>query len=139
MVWFFREISNGCQRGTDQSMASVGESKKSSKKKQGDSGNGKDVWSKMRGRKDVWSRLSLLQTDVKLFFGKSWRESEAHPPVRSAFSIARHLKAVNNDDMKKWADKASLNNSTLAKMNKAYRAAKKCNLDTKPLKLNHKT
>jgi len=54
-------------------------------------------------------------------------------------TIARHLKAVNNDDVKKWLQKADLNNSTQAKKNKAYRAAKKRNLDTKTLSLNHKT
>lgn len=54
-------------------------------------------------------------------------------------TIARHLKAVNNDDVKKWVKKARLNNSTQAKKNKAYRAAKKRNLDTKILLLNQKT
>ena len=54
-------------------------------------------------------------------------------------TIARHLKAVNNDDVKKWVVKLNLNNSTQAKKNQAYRAAKKHILDTKTLSLNQKT
>ena len=53
-------------------------------------------------------------------------------------TIANHLRMVNNRDVKTWLTKANLNDSTQAKKNKAYRAAKKRNLDTKTLLLDRK-
>ena len=54
-------------------------------------------------------------------------------------TIAKHFKAVNNNDVKEWIKKANLDNSTQAKKNKAYEAAKKQKLDTKTLSLEQKT
>lgn len=39
-------------------------------------------------------------------------------------TIARHLKATNNQKLKEWLTNAGLNNSTQAKKNRAYREAK---------------
>lgn len=54
-------------------------------------------------------------------------------------AITRQFRAVNNQKLKMWLKKAGLNNSTQARKNNAYRAAKQPNLGINTVLLNNRS